>query len=262
MAEQRPQTENASGGADRRKFPRRNIALDVAFGPMAADKRPSEAQLDRTATVNLSTGGLCLYTDVLYPIGAELFCLLNLPDREEPMELVGTVAWFQRVSQDAHGYKLGLEFTDIRPEDCRLIERLVSDETAHPVTRAQRVLLVDDDDEWIQALKVRFESVGFRVMTANEGMEALSKSRDERPDLIVLDLMLPKLNGYEVCRLLKFDQKFSHIPIILCSARSRQQDMDLGYAVGADAYLTKPFPGNALLLKVDELLAKLAKQRN
>ena len=261
MAETMTQ-ESAGGGAERRKFFRRNIALDVAFAPMAAGKRPSDAQLDHTATVNLSTGGVCLYTDVLYPIGTELFCLLNLPDDREPVELTGTVAWFQRVSQDAHGYKLGVEFVEVRPKDQRAIEHVVHDETAHPVTRAQRVLLVDDDEEWIQALKVRFESVGFRVMIANEGMEALHKSRDERPDLIVLDLMLPKLNGYEVCRLLKFDQKFSHIPIILCSARSRQQDMDLGYSVGADAYLTKPFPGNALLLKVDELLAKLAKQRN
>ena len=249
----------SGGGAERRKFQRRNIALDVAFGRIVSGKRPSEEQLDRTATVNLSIGGLCLYTDVLYPIGTELFCLLNLPDRKEPMVLAGTIAWFQRVAQDAHGYKLGLEFTEITPEDRQAIKHLVEDETAHPVTRAQRVLLVDDDEEWVQALKVRFESVGFRVMIASEGMEALTKSRDERPDLIILDLMLPKLNGYEVCRLLKFDQKFSHIPIILCSARSRQQDMDLGYSVGADAYLTKPFPGNALLLKVDELLAK---QRN
>ena len=66
-------------GAERRKFPRRNIALDVAFGPVNGGKRPAEAQLDSTATINLSLGGVCLYTDVLYPIGTEIFCLLSLP---------------------------------------------------------------------------------------------------------------------------------------------------------------------------------------
>ena len=123
-------------------------------------------------------------------------------------------------------------------------------------SRAIRVLLVDDDDELCTALKLRFEAVGFHVSTAGDGLEALRKGREERPNVIILDLMLPNINGYEVCRLLKFDQKFRHIPIVLFSARSRQEDMALGRTVGADKYITKPVDGKALITAIEELIKK------
>ncbi|MDO8489759.1 MAG: response regulator, partial [Candidatus Omnitrophota bacterium] len=81
-------------------------------------------------------------------------------------------------------------------------------------------------------------------------------AQKEKPDLIILDLMLPKLDGYTVCRLLKFDEKYKQIPIMLFSARTQQADMDLGKEVGADAYLTKPFEASIFLAKVSELLKK------
>ena len=244
------------GGAERRQYPRLSIALDVAFGLCGISQRPPEDQLERTVTVYLSTGGMCLYTDILYPVGTQLFCALSLPGCPKPLELITTVARFQKVPQEAHGYKLGVEFVELSPAHKAQLERVILEPPASHATRAKKLLLVDDDAEFMLALKVRLQSVGFQVLTATEGMEALEKSRLERPNLIILDLMLPKLNGYEVCRLLKFDQKFHHIPIILLTARSRQEDKELGYSVGADAYVTKPFDGNTLLEKVDELLVK------
>ena len=101
---------------------------------------------------------------------------------------------------------------------------------------------------------MRFESAGFEVITAGDGLEALRKGREEHPHAIILDLMLPHLNGYEVCRLLKFDQRFARIPIMLFTARSRQQDMELGSVVGADAFVTKPCSGAELIAKIEELL--------
>lgn len=244
------------GGTDKRRFPRRNIALDVAFAPVpTAGGRPPDAQLAKTVTLNISVGGVCLYTDSLFPVGRQLACVISVPTRATPIEVTCTVAWFQKISQDSHSYKLGLEFADLKPADRAVIEHLVAEPPSGHATRAKRLLVVDDDVEFVQALKVRFESAGFDVLTAQEGLEALHKSRSEHPHVIILDLMLPKLNGYEVCRMLKFDQKFQHIPIILCSARSRKDDIDMGYSVGADAYITKPFEGRALVDKVDELLA-------
>ena len=243
-------------GDDRRRFPRYDMALDVAFGPAGAAARLAEAQLEKTVTVNLSIGGLCLYSDILYPLGTQLYCAISLPDRAQPLETVGTVAWFHKIDQDAHGYKLGLEFAEISAQDEAAIQRLLDAPPAAHRTSSKRLLLADDDEELRRAIQLRFESSGFEVITAGDGLEALRLGREARPSLIILDLMMPNLNGYEVCRLLKFDQKFHHIPIILCTARSRREDMALGESVGADAYITKPFDGKALIEKVETLLAE------
>ena len=250
-----PATQS-NGGREKRTYPRRNIALDITFGPASTTPPPSSATLQRTITVNISAGGLCLYTDTYHPVGASLYCALTIPGRAAPLELIGTVAWFQPASQTEHGYKLGVEFTRMSSKERAALEQLVREPPAIQASRAKRLLLVDDDAELVQALKVRFESAGFEVLTATEGLEALTKSRQEHPHAIILDAMLPQLSGYEICRLLKFDQKFHHIPVILFTARTRGEDREMGYAVGADAYLTKPSSGTELLAKVDELLAK------
>lgn len=243
-------------GSERRRFPRYNVALDVAFGPVSdASTTPGEQPLKRTVTIDLSVGGLCLYSDFLYPINSQLFCSLSLPNRDQPITIVGSVAWFQRTDQRTHEYKLGLEFVQMSPEHRQAVEALLEHPPEADASRAKKLLLVDDDPELQLALKSRFESVGFQVITASEGLEALRKGREETPHLIILDVMLPNLNGYEVCRLLKFDQKFHHIPILLFTARSRREDIQLGYAMGADACLTKPCDGKALIAKVEELLA-------
>ena len=240
---------------ERRRQPRYNMALDVAFGPAGNPiTRPPEGQLGRTVTVNVSLGGCCLYSDTLYPLGAQLYCALSLPTHPKPLELIGVVAWFQKMDRDAHGYKLGLEFKDPAAEDQTALQALLDHPPEAQPSPSKRLLLVDDDVDMNLALKLRFESSGFEVITAFNGLEALRKAREERPDVMILDLMLPYLNGYEVCRLLKFDQKFKDIPIILCTARSRQEDVQMGHVVGADAYVTKPFDGKGLIAKAEELL--------
>ena len=251
-----PDTNGSAAPHERRKYLRRQIALDVAYGLAGTGGRPESQHLKRTVTVDLSLGGMCLYTDFLYPVGATLFCVVSLPGRPTPVEMTATVAWFQKASPDSHAYKLGVEFAELAVKDRALLERVVLEEPPpSQVMRGHKLLLVEDDPEFLQALKVRFESAGFQVLTASEGVEALQKSRTEAPNVIILDLMLPKLNGYEVCRLLKFDQKFRHIPIVMCTARARQQDKDLGLSAGADVYVTKPFDGKALLETVETILA-------
>ena len=241
---------------ERRRVPRHHLALDVAFGAAGTTQTPpAESQLEQTVTVNISLGGLCLYSDILYPVGTPLFCALTLPGRTAPLRITGTLVWFQKVDQKAHAYKLGIEFVRIAPEEAAALQAFFDHPPAAEASKSKRVLLVEDEAELRMALKVRFESAGFHVLTSGDGLDALRRGREEHPDLILLDLMLPNLNGYEVCRLLKFDRKFRHIPIILFTARSRREDMEMGRAVGADAYMTKPFNGSELLAKVDELLS-------
>jgi two-component system, OmpR family, alkaline phosphatase synthesis response regulator PhoP len=122
-----------------------------------------------------------------------------------------------------------------------------------------KILVVDDEADLVETLKFRLEATGYEVISAIDGQEGLKKARAENPDLIVLDLMLPKLDGYRVCRMLKFDEKYKGIPIILFSARVQDSDIKMGEEQGADAYITKPFDPKLLLAKIDELLKKYKK---
>lgn len=118
----------------------------------------------------------------------------------------------------------------------------------------KRILVVDDEFELVKAIQIRLEQADYDVIVAYDGQEALEKARKEKPDLIVLDLMLPKIDGYKVCRMLKFDDKYKQIPIIMLTARGQESDQKTGYETGADAYMTKPFQHEVVLAKIKELL--------
>lgn len=120
----------------------------------------------------------------------------------------------------------------------------------------KRILMIDDEQDILLPLKYRLESSGYDIRTATTGVEGLEKARKESPDLIVLDLMLPGLDGYQICGMLKHDRLYMKIPILILSARAQPKDIELGLKVGADAYVTKPFDLQELLLKIESLLAK------
>ena len=120
----------------------------------------------------------------------------------------------------------------------------------------KRILIVDDEEDIVNVLRFRLEANNYAVLSASEGQEGLNKARAEKPDLIILDLMLPKLDGYKVCRMLKFDESYKSIPIIMFTARAQKKDEELGMEMGADAYIAKPFEPEILLGKIKELLGK------
>lgn len=123
----------------------------------------------------------------------------------------------------------------------------------------KRILIVDDEEDIISMLKVRFEAGNYEILTASDGQEGLNKARQERPDLIILDLMLPKIDGHKVCRMLKFDESYKNIPIIMFTAKVDEKDRDISLQTKADAYISKPFEIKMLMDKVSELL-KLREQ--
>ena len=104
-----------------------------------------------------------------------------------------------------------------------------------------RILIVDDEADLVSVLRIGLEIEGFEVIAASDGEEGLRKAREERPELVVLDLMLPKLDGYRVCRALKFDERYRSLPIVILSARSGEQDRRLAFDMGADAFVSKPY---------------------
>lgn len=124
------------------------------------------------------------------------------------------------------------------------------------MVEAKRILVVDDDSDVAKLLSLLLTGEGFKVSQAQDGQEALDKARQEKPDLLILDVMLPKLDGYKVARMLKFDEKFSHIPIIMLTAKIQEHDRELGLEMGADEYINKPFDNQELILKVKELVGR------
>ncbi len=122
----------------------------------------------------------------------------------------------------------------------------------------KRVLVVDDDEKTVELVKLYLNRDGYRVLTAYEGNEALRIARESHPDLIVLDLMLPGINGLEICRTLRAE---SDIPIIMLTAMTTDQDKLTGLDMGADDYVTKPFSPRELAARVRAILRRLPGER-
>jgi DNA-binding response OmpR family regulator len=120
----------------------------------------------------------------------------------------------------------------------------------------KKILIVDDEVDLVETVRFPLEIEGFDTLVSYNGEDALNQARKEKPDLIILDLMLPKLDGYKVCRLLKFDERYKHIPILMLTAKTQEKDKILGKETGADEYITKPFEMDYLLEKVKAYLSK------
>jgi len=118
----------------------------------------------------------------------------------------------------------------------------------------KRILLVDDEEDLRKMLKFRLEALNYDVVEAADGEDALKKAKSIKPDLMILDLMLPKLDGFEVCKTLKSDENYKNIPIIMFTASAQEKDGELSREVGSDAHITKPFEPQELVEKIKELL--------
>ena len=117
-----------------------------------------------------------------------------------------------------------------------------------------KILLVDDEPSLVKIVSKRLEAEGFDVRVAMDGEEALRQVAVEHPELIILDVMLPKLSGYEVCRQLKWDARYQRIPVLLFTAKVQERDEKVGFEAGADAYVRKPFRASELIEKIRFLL--------
>ncbi len=120
----------------------------------------------------------------------------------------------------------------------------------------KKILLVDDEQDIVETLKFVLESEGYTCYCAYNGEDGLKLAKEIIPDLMILDIMMPKINGFKISRLLKFDAKYKNIPIIMLTARSQESDKQIGEETGADVYITKPFDLDDVLSTVDKLINK------
>ncbi len=124
----------------------------------------------------------------------------------------------------------------------------------------RQILLVEDDLYSSETLKFALEVKGHNVTLATNGRDALNMVNNEIPQLIILDIMMPKMDGYHFCRLLKFDTRFKHIPVIIVSSKIQESDRRLGLACGGDEYITKPYDLNMLINTVEKYLDNLIEE--
>jgi len=123
-----------------------------------------------------------------------------------------------------------------------------------------KILVVDDEEDIRELVALNLAPEGFDVLACETGECALDAARRKQPDLIVLDLMLPGIDGLEVCKTLKADTKTRHIPIVMLTAKGEEADIVTGLEIGADDYMTKPFSGKVLVARVRRLLRRVADQ--
>jgi len=118
------------------------------------------------------------------------------------------------------------------------------------------ILIVDDEQDVVDLLAYNLQKAGYKTSTARDGRVALQKARDEYPALVILDLMLPQIDGTEVCKQLKSDSKTANIPILMLTAKGEEVDRVVGLELGADDYVTKPFSPREIALRIKKILGR------
>ena len=121
----------------------------------------------------------------------------------------------------------------------------------------EKVLIIEDEKDLVKMLDYNLRKEGFRIFSANNGEDGLDMARRENPDLILLDLMLPEMDGLDVCKAVKNDAKTTHIPIIILTAKAQESDKVVGLELGADDYVTKPFSPRELIARIKAVLRRL-----
>ena len=121
---------------------------------------------------------------------------------------------------------------------------------------AYRILVVDDEPTLVRLMEFILAKQGHTMLVATNGEEGLSKIRSERPDLVLLDIMMPRIDGYEVARTVRADPDLCNTPIIMLSAKAQDQDIQKGLDMGVDEYITKPFAPEQLVHRVNDYLAR------
>ncbi len=119
-----------------------------------------------------------------------------------------------------------------------------------------KIMVVDDEPDIVKLVKISLEMANYEVIEAFSGIEALQKTKEIVPDLFLLDIMMPDMNGYEVCKKLKADERTRHVPVVMLTAKGQKGDAEQGLKMGADDYIIKPFDPYELGEQINEILKK------
>jgi len=209
-------------------------------------------ELFETTTINLSAEGICFRSGLKIEKGKKIDLFVQVKDGKEVL-LRTEVAWALKLD-DFDLYRVGVKIIKTDSEDEKKFFKFFCEQTIVLSDRKKKILIVDDEKDLVSLLQAHFKRAGYETVTAFDGEEGYQKYLTEAPDLIVLDLKMPKLNGFEVCRKIRRESKDESIPIIMLTALQDDADRLIGKVVGAQKYMTKPFKIEEVLREIEWLI--------
>jgi len=232
---------------DKRAHPRVGLSLSGRF-----KMKEIIGDFFETTVINLSQEGLCFYSGVRVDNGQHIELEVQL-EEEKRIKVSGVAIWSEKKNESGF-YRVGVKLIKTGAEDESLLLDFYQKKNAGAKKRKKKILVIDDEKDLVSLLSFHLSQAGYEVVMAFDGEDGYQKYQSETPDLIILDLKMPKLNGFEVCRKIRREKKDTQIPILMLTALQDDADRLIGKVVGAQRYMTKPFKIEELLTEVEWLM--------
>ena len=232
--------------SDKRTYPRFSVQLGAQYRALHSPADPL-----RVAIMDIAAEGMRFLSEDLFDVGQILELHINL-DSDEKITFKVEVIWLTRAEG---GYNTGVRIVDgARGDQARFIrfycEKMLSMSSQLP----KKILIMDDEQDMVRLLQIELEKENYEVIYAYDGEEGFEKYLQQRPNLIILDMSMPKMNGRAVCRKIRMEQGDDRTPIVMLTARDEEADRIIGRVAGAQKYITKPFDMQELLATVEGLI--------
>ncbi len=220
---------------------------------------PAQCKIDGPAEISFSTkvydiapGGICFLANDTMELGTQVNLQVEL-DSHEKVTMDAQVVWADG-PKGAEPARAGVKITNITNHDLERLVYVYCQKLFNFLKNKKKILIIDDARDMVDLLTYELKGKGYEVVGAYDGQAGFTKYLEESPDLIILDLSLPKLNGYEVCRKIRREKNDTRTPIIMLTAHDQEVDKIVGSVLGAEKYITKPFDSEYLLSEIDKCL--------
>lgn len=230
---------------ERRRTPRLDLQLPSHYRPVSEHRSVYQATV-----VNVGGNGLCFVSSTRFKPDAEIELQINL--RTHQVVTIKTkVIWIRPLGKMT--YKVGVKIINATREDEEEFIRFYCHQVLILPRSRNRILIIDDEKDMVELLKIELEQQDYEVVCAYDGQDGYEKFLKEKPDLVILDMMLPKLNGFALCRKIRWESNDVQTPILMLSAHAQDEDRIIGRVIGAEKYMAKPFNTDELLSEIKKL---------
>lgn len=234
---------------EKRQYQRVSIELPTQCEISGPSKTSFAAKV-----IDIAPEGICFTTPKILKVGTNVLLSVEL-EKEDYVKLTATVIWANG-SEKAKDCRAGVKIVDIAKQDLERFIRFYCQRLFHFLKTKKKILIIEDEEDMVDLLTMELEHRQYEVISAADGETGFTKYLTEWPDLIILDVMLPKLNGYEVCRKIRRERKDNTTPIIMLTAKAGEADKIVGSVVGAEKYITKPFDSEELLKEIEKFFIR------
>jgi len=235
--------------SEKRNYPRFDVQLGAQYRTL---KSPSDPL--KIVVMDIGPEGMRFTSDELFDVGQVLELHIGLgsgPDEKTSFKV--EVIWLTRGGEGV--YNVGVKIVDgARGDQARFIRYYCEKLLSLSSQQNKRVLIVDDEEDMVRLLQIELEKENYEVIYAYDGEEGFDKYLTQRPNLIILDISMPKMNGRAMCRKIRMEQGDDWTPIVMLTAKGEEADRIIGRVVGAQKYMTKPFDMHELLETVEGLI--------